>query len=194
MNQLMNHSPHSTIKRAPKRASYDIQKVTQLVNEVKLGHLGFISDNRPVIIPITLWAVDQHLYFHVANKSRLQKMLEQGNEICVSVAQTDEWVMAKSAYHHSANYRSAVLFCTGTRVINDVDFDHAFKEIINNIEPDRWEKVRAPSKQERKGTALMKLTINEGSFKARTGGATDEKEDMDLPVWSGVISACPFHK
>lgn len=191
---LMKTTAHSKIKRAAKRASYDIAKVIELVNETKLGHLGFIVNQRPVIIPITLWAAEEHLYFHVANKSRLQKMLLAGDEICVSVAHCSEWVMAKSAYHHSANYRSAVLFCSGEQVTNSHEFDEAFKAIINDLEAERWDKVRPPNSQERKGTALMKLTINEGSFKSRSGGPNEDIEDLDLPVWHGNIPACPFAK
>jgi nitroimidazol reductase NimA-like FMN-containing flavoprotein (pyridoxamine 5'-phosphate oxidase superfamily) len=188
----MNHTSHSKVRRAPKRASYELKDVVSLVNDAKLGHLGFIANNRPVIIPITLWAVGEHLYFHVANKSRLQKMLEAGGEVCISVAECSEWVMSKSAYHHSANYRSAVLFCTGERITDDAEFDEAFKSIINSIEAERWDNVRPPSSQERKATALMKLTINEGSFKSRTGGPNEEAEDLALPVWNGTLKACPF--
>ncbi len=192
MTETLHSTEHSRVRRAAKRASYDVAKVMTLVNDVKMGHIGFIINNRPVIIPITLWASQGSLYLHVANKSRLQKMLEAGDEICVSVAECSEWVMSKSAYHHSANYRSAVLFCTGERIVDTEEFDMAFKGIINDIEADRWDQVRPPSKQERKGTALLKLTINEGSFKSRSGGPNEDEEDMALPVWHGVKKVCPF--
>ena len=190
---LMAHSPRSRIRRGQPRASYRREDVYRLVDDLKLGHIGFVQDGQPVIIPMTLWRVDDHLYFHVANKSRLQRMLEAGREICVSFAECSEWVLAKSAYHHSANYRSAVLYCTGERVVNQQEFDEAFKVVIEQIEPGRWDQVREPSAQERKGTALMKLTINEGAFKSRTGGPNDEKADLDLPVWAGTKPVCPFH-
>jgi nitroimidazol reductase NimA-like FMN-containing flavoprotein (pyridoxamine 5'-phosphate oxidase superfamily) len=190
----LHATDHSRIRRVAKRASYDLDKVVALVNDVKTGHIGFISNERPTIIPITVWAVGVHLYLHVANKSRLQRLLEAGGEICVSVAECSEWVMAKSAYHHSANYRSAVLYCTGERVTDEAEFDDVFKAIINDLEAGRWDKVRAPNAIERKATALMKLTINEGAFKQRTGGPNEEPEDMELPVWHGNISACPMHR
>jgi hypothetical protein len=84
--------------------------------------------------------------------------------------------------------------CTGERVIDEAEFDNAFKAIINNLEVGRWDEVRPPNAIERKATALMKLTINEGSFKQRTGGPVEEPEDLALPVWNGVMSACPIHK
>ena len=189
----LHSTDHSRVRRAAKRASYDLDKVIALVNDVKTGHLGFISNGRPVVIPLTLWAHEDSLYLHCINKSRIQRLLEAGGEICVSVAECSEWVMAKSAYHHSANYRSAVLYCTGERVTDHALFDAAFKAIINDLEDGRWEQVRAPSTKERKATALMRLTIQEGAFKQRTGGPNEEPEDLDLPVWHGNISACPMH-
>lgn len=194
MSVQIPHTDHSRVRRAAKRASYDLEKVLQLVNDIKLAHLGFVSNDRPVIIPITIWVHASELYIHLANKSRIQKMLESGGEICVSVAECSEWVMSKSAYHHSANYRSAVLYCTGERITDDAEFDNAFKTIINDLESDRWDKVRPPNPQERKGTALMKLHIQEGAFKQRSGGPAEDKADMELPVWHGTVSACPFHK
>jgi len=191
--ELMNTSARSLIQRGKPRASYRREEVYRLVDDLKLGHIGFVREGAAVIIPMTFWRVEDHLYFHVANKSRLQKMIEAGEETCLSFAECSEWVMAKSAYHHSANYRSAVLYCTGERVTDSEEFDRVFKVIIEQIEPDRWDKVRPPSPQERKGTALMKLTINEGAFKTRTGGANDDKEDLDLPVRSGTKLVCPFH-
>ncbi len=193
MTELMPTTDHTRVRRAAKRASYEKAKVMALINDTKLGHIGFIANNRPTLIPITLWADKNFIYFHVANKSRLQIMLEAGDEICLSIAECSEWVMAKSAYHHSANYRSAVLYCTGERVTDVTEFNLAFKSIINDLEAGRWDHVREPNAQEIKGTALMKLTIKEGSFKQRTGGPADDAEDIDLPVWSGNISACPFH-
>ncbi|USD20730.1 pyridoxamine 5'-phosphate oxidase family protein [Microbulbifer variabilis] len=182
----------SRVRRAAKRASYRREDIYRLVDELKLGHIGFTQDGEVIVIPMTVWRHGDFLYFHVANKSRLQKLLDSGQQVCISFAHYDEWVLAKSAFHHSANYRSAVLFCRGARVQDPEEFDAVFKSIIEDIEPGRWSQVRAPNTQERKGTALMRLTIEEGSFKSRTGAPSDNKEDLDLPVWSGTKPACPF--
>lgn len=170
VSNTLNSSSKSQVRRGAQRASYDRAQVYQLVDDLKLGHMGFVSDGQAIVIPMTIWRVDDNLYFHVANKSRLQKMLENGDQICVSFAECSEWVLAKSAYHHSANYRSAVLYCRGERVVDNEEFDEAFKVVIEQLEADRWQHIRPPSAQERKGTALMRLTIDEGSFKSRTGG------------------------
>ena len=190
---LLAHSKKSQVKRGAKRASYEKSKVFALVDKLKLAHLGFISEGRAIVIPMTVWCVEEHLYFHVANKSRLQKLVEAGEELCVSLAEATEWVMAKSAYHHSINYQSAVLYCTGERVTDEQEFDQIFKAIINDVEPDRWQHIRPPSITERKATALIKLTIQEGAFKSRTGGVNEEPEDLHLPVWHGTKPICPYH-
>lgn len=193
-SSTLSRSSKSTVRRGAQRASYEKAKVYQLIDDLKLGHLGFVSQGQAIIIPMTLWRVGDYLYFHVANKSRLQKLLESGGSLCVSFAECTEWVMAKSAYHHSANYRSAVLYCSGERVNDQEEFDEVFKAIIDQIEPGRWDQVRGPSAQERKGTALMRLTIDEGSFKTRTGGPNEEPEDLALPVWHGTTAVCPMHE
>ena len=188
------YTKHSKVKRGKKRASYQKQPIYHLIDDLKLGHIGFTSNDRPVVIPMTIWRVEDDIYFHVANKSRLHKLLEAGKEIAISFAECSEWVMAKSAYHHSANYRSAVLYCTGSKVTDDKEFDYAFEVLIEQMEEGRWQQVRLPSAKERQGTSLMKLQINEASYKSRTGGPADEPEDLELPVWSGTMDVCPYHK
>jgi len=97
--------------------------------------------------------------------------------------------MTKSAYHHSANYESVVLFGRPARVTDDREFDAAFRAIINQLEPGRWDQVRAPNAKERKVTALFRVPIEEGAFKSRTGGPSEEPEDITLPVWHGTLPA-----
>ncbi|MBV1879559.1 MAG: pyridoxamine 5'-phosphate oxidase family protein [Pseudomonadales bacterium] len=182
------------VRHARKRANYQRKYVYQLVDDLKLGHMGFAVDNQPFVIPLTIWRVNDHLFFHCANKSRLQRHLEGGHSVCLSFAEATEWVMAKSAFHHSTNYRSAVVFCTGERVVDEVEFDRAFKVLIDQIEPDRWHKVRPPNKIERKATALMKLKFSDGAFKSRTGEPSEEPDDLSLPVWHGTLDICPAHQ
>ena len=193
-DKSFSYTKHSKVKRGKKRASYEKQPIYHLIDDLKLGHIGFSSNGRPVVIPMTIWRVEDFIYFHVPNNSRLHKLLEAGNEVAISLAECTEWVMAKSAYNHSANYRSAVLYCTGSKVSNDKEFDQVFEVLTEQLEEGRWQQLRMPNKKERKGTSLMKLQINEASFKSRTGGPNDEPEDLDLPVWSGTLDVCPFHK
>ncbi len=188
----MNRTDRSTVRRVTARASYEYADVLALVDDLKLGHVGFVEQGQVYVIPLTMWRVGRHLYFHSLNKCRLQRLLEQGGEVCVSFAECSEWVLAKSAYHHSANYRSAVVYCRGERVTDPLEFDAVFREVINQLEEGRWDQVRPPSAQERKATALMKLEILDGSYKSRSGGPNEEPEDMALPVWRGTKPVCPF--
>lgn len=192
-SSMLNKLERSTVRHTRERASYYKEDVFRLIDDLKLGHVAFTINAQVTVIPITIWRVGEYLFFHCANKGRMQKHLESGGEVCISFAECTEWVMAKSAYHHSANYSSAVVFCTGERVTEEGEFDAAFKVIIDQIEPDRWDSVRVPNKIERKATALMKLTIDDGSFKSRTGGPSEEIEDLSLPIWHGTIAVCPFH-
>lgn len=194
INSQLTNSPKSKIRNGAPRASYEKTEVYKLVDDLKLGHIAFVSNEHTTVIPMTVWRVDDYLYFHVVNKSRLQKFLIAGNEICISFAEAQEWVLAKSAFRHSTNYRSAVLYCTGGRVTDAQEFDDIFKVVIEQIEPGRWQHIRPPNVQERKGTALMRLTIDEGAFKSRSGGPNEDKGDLDLPVWNGTKPVCPFHQ
>ncbi len=179
--------PRSKVKRAAKRASYDRATIYTLIDKLKTGHVAFIEDGEPRSIPITLWRYGDDMYLHTLNGGRLSRQLRQGKQLCISFAETTEWVMSKSAYHHSANYASVVLYGVAEEVTDPVDFNLAFKAIINQLEPDRWDQVRAPSPKERQATALFRIPIREGAYKSRTGGPNEEPEDMELPIWHGTI-------
>lgn len=181
--------PRSQVKRAPKRASYDRAPAYALIDRLKTAHVAFVEQGEPRIVPLTVWRMDDNLYLHTLNGGRLSKRLNAGDLLCISFAVTNEWVMTKSAFHHSANYESLVLFGKASPVTEDAEFDAAFRAVINQIEPGRWEQVRAPNRKERKATALYRIPIEEGSFKSRTGGPNDDPEDLALPVWHGVIPA-----
>ncbi|UDL03600.1 pyridoxamine 5'-phosphate oxidase family protein [Marinobacter sp. CA1] len=181
--------PRSMVRRGAKKASYDRAQAYQLIDALKTGHLGFVEHGAPRVIPITIWRLGDALYVHCLEGGRLSKRLDEGVTLCISFAVTDEWVMSKSAYHHSANYRSLVLYGTASRVTDDQAFDAAFEAIIEQLEPGRWQQVREPSPKERKITALFRIPIEEGAFKSRTGGPNEEPEDLDLPVWNGVMPA-----
>ena len=193
LSETLTSTNKSHVRRGAKRASYFKEDVFRLIDDLKMGHVGFAIEGQVFVIPLTVWRVDEYLYIHVMNKSRLQRLLTSGEEVCISFAECNEWVMSKSAYHHSANYRSAVVYCVGERISEAELFDDAFKEVIEQLEPGRWEHIRPPNTNERKATALLKLTINEGSFKSRKGGPNEEPEDLDLPVWHGTKPVCPFH-
>ncbi len=185
----MTCCPRSKVHRGAKRASYDRARVYALIDRLKTGHIAFVEEGEPRCIPITLWRYENDLYVHALNGGRISKVMGSGQLLCISFAVTNEWVLSKSAYHHSANYESAVLYGKAERVTDKQAFNDAFEAVINQFEPGRWDQVREPSNKERKSTALFRIPIEEGSYKARTGGPNEEPEDLSLPVWNGVIPA-----
>jgi nitroimidazol reductase NimA-like FMN-containing flavoprotein (pyridoxamine 5'-phosphate oxidase superfamily) len=176
----------STVKRQPSRASYDAESVHAVLDAAPMGHLGFVVNGQPFVIPMLYGRIDDAVYLHGSVASRLLRTMAGGIEVCLTVTLVDGLVLARSAFHHSMNYRSAVVF--GRAVPVDGDEKVAgLKAISDHLRPDRWDEVREPNDVEMRQTSVLRLDIEEASAKARTGGPVDEPEDMDLPVWAGVI-------
>ena len=181
--------PRSQVKRAPQRASYEREPAYALIDRLKTAHVAFVENGEPRIVPLTAWRLGDNLYLHALSGGRISKQLASEALVCLSFAVTNEWVLTKSAFHHSANYESLVLFGRASQVVDAGEFDAAFRAIINQLEPGRWDQVRAPNAKERKATALFRVPIDEGAFKSRTGGPADDPGDLDLPVWHGTLPA-----
>lgn len=188
---VLTKTERSTVKRAPARASYNTAELYPIIDDLKMAHISFIQEGTPITIPMLCWRVGNDIFIHGSRGSRLIKQLSDGNTVCVSFAELNGWVMAKSAFHHSANYRSAVLFGTFDCVENDNDQLEIYQSFIEQLEEGRWDQIRVPNDKELKATTLLKMNINEGAVKVRTGGPIDDPEDLSLPVWSGEI---PLHK
>jgi len=184
---VLTKTERSTVKRAPARASYDTADLYPIIDDLKMAHISFTQEGSPITIPMLCWRVGNAIFIHGSRGSRLIKQLSDGNTICVSFAELNGWVMAKSAFHHSANYRSAVLFGTFDRVESDCDQLECYQSFIEQLEGGRWDQIRVPNEKELKATTLLKMNINEGAVKIRTGGPIDDPEDLPLPVWSGEI-------
>ncbi|MGF1569175.1 MAG: pyridoxamine 5'-phosphate oxidase family protein [Nodosilinea sp.] len=185
----MPHSPtpRTQIKRLPQRASYDCQQVYDILNEGLVCHLGFVVAGQPVVIPTAYGRLEDKLYIHGSPASRMLRTLNQGVEVCLTVTLLDGLVLARSAFHHSMNYRSVVLFGTATRVDDPTEKLKALKAFTDHIVPGRWAEVRLPNHQELAGTLVLALPIAEASAKVRTGPPIDAPEDYGLPVWAGEI-------
>lgn len=176
----------SVVKRAPKRALYDRDAINAILDSMYLCHVAFIQDGYPVVIPTMYGRRDDALYIHGASVSRLITSLEQGIPVCVSVAAIDALVLARSAFHHSMNYRSVVVFGTGVLVPEHEKLE-ALKIISDHALPGRWDEVRLPSAIELKATKVIRISMDDVSGKSRTGGPIDEPEDYSLDVWAGVL-------
>jgi nitroimidazol reductase NimA-like FMN-containing flavoprotein (pyridoxamine 5'-phosphate oxidase superfamily) len=183
----LSKTERNTIKRVPKRANYDREVVYQILDEGFICHLGFAIEGQPFVIPTAYGRLEDRLYIHGSPASRMLKNLQQGIEVCLTVTLLDGLVLARSAFHHSMNYRSVVIFGNAIVVKDEQEKLIALKAFTEHIIPNRWDEVRSPSPQEMAGTLVLALPINEASAKIRTGDPIDDEEDYQLPVWAGVI-------
>ena len=177
------------MKREPQRARYDHETIEAILDEALICHLGFEVDGQPYVIPTLHARVGDRLYVHGSAASRLLRHLAGGAPVCVTVTLVDGLVLARSVFNHSVNYRSVVVFGTAT-LVEDDEKREALRALTEQLAPGRWDEARQPTAKELKATWILSLPIDEASAKVRTGPEEDEPEDLDLPVWAGVV---PVH-
>jgi len=173
------------LRRLPKRGAHDRPTIDAILDEALIGHVAWVVEGgRPAVIPTLIARDGDHLLIHGSSASRTVRALRAGTEACVEVTHVDGIVLARSAFHHSMNYRSVILYGTLETV---EDPEHALEVFTEKLVPGRWPHVRRPSRQELKGTAVLALPITEGSAKIRTGPPVDDDEDYELDTWAGVV-------
>jgi len=177
----------TTLKRLPKRGSYDRGLVYQILDEGFICHVGFISEGQPVVIPTGYARRDDTLYIHGSQASRMLRVLSAGIDVCVTVTLIDGLVLARSAFHHSMNYRSVVVFGRASVVEERAEKLTALRAFSDHVLDGRWDDVREPTEQELTATTVLALPLIEVSAKVRTGPPLDDEADYSLPVWAGVI-------
>jgi uncharacterized protein len=175
------------VMRLPKRGDYSEETVHSILDAGFLCHVGFVVDGQPFVIPTGYGRLGDTLYVHGSSASRMLRTLAGGVEVCVTVTLLDGLVLARSAFHHSMNYHSVVLFGTATLVESNEEKNIALRAISEQIVPGRWEDVRLPSEQELKATKVLALPITEASAKVRTGPPLDDEEDYGLNIWAGIL-------
>ena len=177
----------TALKRLPTRGEYDRDAVFEILDEAFICQVGFIVDGKPVVIPTSYGRVADDLYIHGSAVSRMLRSLEQGIDVCVSVTLIDGLVLARSAFHHSINYRSIVIFGKANVVDDSNEKTRALQAFTEHVVPGRWEEVRQPDENELKATLVLKLPLTEVSAKVRTGPPIDDEDDYNLAVWAGVV-------
>lgn len=180
-------TPRTKVKRSADRGAYDAETIHQILDEGMICHVGLEKDGQPIVIPTIHARWDNDLLLHGSAGSRLIRHIVRGRPVCVTVTLLDGLVLARSAFHHSMNYRSVVILGCGTNIDDDSEKEEALRVISEHLMPGRWDHVRGPSESELKQTAVVRIPIDEGSAKVRTGPPIDEDEDYDLPVWAGVL-------
>ncbi len=177
----------TTVQRLPKRATYDREAVCQILDEGFVCHTGFVVNGQPFVIPTGYARVEDRLYIHGSAASRMLRTLAGGVDVCVTVTLIDGLVLARSAFHHSMNYRSVVAFGKATVVEDPREKLDALRAFTDHVVPDRWNEVREPNEQELKATLVLCLPLEEVSAKIRKGPPIDDEEDLQRNVWAGVV-------
>lgn len=182
----------ATVHRLPQRAAYDSETVRAILDAGFLAHVGFCVNGQPFVIP-TLYGrcrnghEKDRLYLHGSAASRMLRELSTGVQACVTVTHVDGIVLARSAFHHSMNYRSVVAFGTARQIDDIQGKEEGLRVISDHLIAGRWDDVRTPTAKELKATSVLEFTIEEVSAKVRTGPPNDDEEDYALPVWAGVL-------
>ena len=175
------------VRRLPKRGAYDRETVYAILDEGFICHVGFATERGPVVIPTSYGRKDDKLYVHGSAASRLLRTLSEGVPVCVTVTLVDGLVLARSAFHHSINYRSVVVFGHAKAITEREPKMEALRVISEQIAPGRWDDVRLPNEQELKATSVLEIPLVEASAKIRTGPPVDDEEDYAMSVWAGVL-------
>ncbi|MDA0263270.1 MAG: pyridoxamine 5'-phosphate oxidase family protein [Chloroflexi bacterium] len=184
-NGKLKTTPRTKLVRNPKRAEYDRDVVNEIIDATPLCHVSYIIDGRPYVTPTLQWREGSTIYWHGSSASRfLRQIVDQ--EVCMAITHFDGLVLARSAFHHSINYRSVMLFGQASK-IGDAEKDQLLHSFVDNLIPGRWENLRPMSSKEAKATTVFSMPIDEGSAKVRTGPPVDDDEDYSLPIWAGVL-------
>ncbi len=179
-------SEATTVRRVPDRGAYDAATINAIIDEALICHVGISTEEGPVVIPTLHARIDNDLIIHGSAASRLLRQAID-KRICVTISLLDGLVLARTAFHHSANYRSVVAFGVATEIEDLDQRDRALDVLVERLVPGRMADLRANNEKELRATKVLRIPLDEASAKVRTGGPNDDAEDYALPIWAGVI-------
>ncbi len=179
-------TPQSKVKRGRLRASYDRELINSIIDEALVAYVGLIMDGRPFVLPTSHWRDGDRIYWHGASSGRMTAGVT-GQPVCLTLALLDGLVFARSAFHHSVNYRSVMLFGQPELITDPHEKSRQLEIFIDRIAPGRWPQLRPMQSKELKATGIMSMPIDEGSAKVRAAPPGDDEPDYDWPVWAGVL-------
>jgi len=175
------------VRRIPDRGHYDKKTIYPIIDEALYCHVGINHNGSPVVIPTIHARINNTLYIHGSAASRLLQSIQEDASLCVTISLIDGIVLARSAFHHSLNYRSVVVFGQGV-IVNDFQEKwDALKAVSDHLVPKRWEDVREPNQKEMDATTVVSISLEEASAKVRSGPPGDDDADYALPIWAGVL-------
>ncbi|MGB7210712.1 MAG: pyridoxamine 5'-phosphate oxidase family protein [Pyrinomonadaceae bacterium] len=187
MTKAIAQTNRTRLKRLPKRGAFDRATIYPILDEALICHVGFAVEGQPYVIPTGFALIGDDLYIHGSSASRMLRNIASGIDICVTVTLLDGLVLARSAFHHSMNYRSVVILGKAELVEDADEKNRALEAFTEHVIPGRWAEVRWPTELELKATSVLKLPIEEASAKIRTGDPVDDEEDYEMGVWAGVL-------
>ncbi|MGQ0540537.1 MAG: pyridoxamine 5'-phosphate oxidase family protein [Blastocatellia bacterium] len=187
MIESTTETDRTKVKRLPVRGHYDRETIYAILDEAFICHVGFIVDSQPYVIPTGFARIGDDLYIHGSAASRMLQNLAKGIDVCVTATLIDGLVLARSAFHHSINYRSVVILGKAELIEDAEEKNKALEAFTEHIIPGRWDEVRWPTELELKATSVLKLPIEEASAKVRTGDPKDDEADYAMNVWAGVL-------
>lgn len=174
------------VRRMHERGHYDRATINAILDAMPIAHVGYVVDGAPFVTPTLQWREGDHLYWHGSAASRMLESTD-GADACVSVTIVDGFVLARSAYHHSVNYRSVMLLGRAQAVRDPAEKEERLRRFVEHMFPGRWDMLRAATPQELKATMVVGMPISEASAKLRSGPPKDDEEDYALPIWAGVL-------
>jgi uncharacterized protein len=184
----LSATPRTRLRRLPERGRTDRDDLYAVLDAGFICHFGVICDGEPRVLPTAYGRIDDVLYLHGSSANRTM-LAADGQPVCVTVTHLDGLVCARAVFHHSMNYRSAMVYGTARMVTDEPERLEALRVIVENMIPGRWDASRAPTRKELAATAVLALPLAEASVKVRTGPPSDDAEDYDLDVWAGVLPA-----
>jgi uncharacterized protein len=183
---MLSTTPRTTLGRSKERGSTDRDDLYEVLDSGLICHLGVIVNGHPMVVPTGYGRIGETLYLHGSTGASSLRASE-GTDVCVTVTHLDGIVLARSIFHHSVNYRSAIVYGRARLVTDEDERMEGLRALAERLAPGQWDYVRKPNRKELAATAVLALPLDEASVKMRRGGPVDEEEDYDLPVWAGVL-------
>lgn len=190
MSDPLSPTPMTRLRRAHERGHFDRATIHAILDAQPLAHIGHLVEGRPVVTPTLQWREGERVYWHGSSASRMIRAATDA-EICLTVSALDGLVLARSGFHHSANYRAAMIFGKAEKIEDPGAKAAHLKTFIDGLYPGRWDTLRPMTSSELKATTVLSLPIAEASAKMRTGGPKDDEDDYALPIWAGVVPFMP---
>jgi nitroimidazol reductase NimA-like FMN-containing flavoprotein (pyridoxamine 5'-phosphate oxidase superfamily) len=184
---MISQTARTQLKKSPHKGVTDTSQLYSIIDQSLIAHIAINEASGPIVIPMLAWRIDNFIYVHGANNSRLMRGLKNGQPTCLTFTLFDGWILARSAFHHSAHYRSAVIFGQFETVESNEEKDQLLDNFLEQIATGRSNDVRKSNERELAATMVLRMPLNEVSVKVSNGDVNDDQSDLELPIWAGYL-------